>query len=136
MVQHYLLKDEVLIVFFFETIQFEIKVKRTDRFHGRFVLWVMQLRHIRVLQSSVDRDSLVGVEGQHLTEQVNGIGVSSFEHCIEILALSSGKRLNEFFVFSDLNFVDEIVLRVSDEVSDNLDLFFLGGRREEGLASD
>lgn len=106
MVEHDLLIDQVLVVFFLQTVYLEVKVKYFNKVCCWLVVREVELAHVRMGQSFVNGDPLQWVEGQHPFDQVNRFCIGSFEDCVEVLSLSPGQFLDELFVLGKSNLFD------------------------------
>ncbi len=56
----------------------------------RLLIWVVELRNIRMLKSLLSSESLTWVELEKVFQQVDGVIRGSWEHVSELLWLGSG----------------------------------------------
>lgn len=107
MVQHDFFVHEILEVILTQRILLEVKVVRTHRRRRRLVIWEMQLRQVRVLQSILDADAVIRIVGQHLLQQVNCVVIRSFEKLFEVFAVTLRQLLDEVAILLIFDFGDE-----------------------------
>jgi hypothetical protein len=81
--------------------------------------------HIRVLKGLLDGNSFQRVEDQELLQEVNGLCTCSLEQLGEVFGLPLRQTLDELLVFGESDLLNKVLVRVSDQFSDQLDLFLL-----------
>lgn len=84
----------------------------------------------------LDGDALVGVVRQHLLDEVNGLRVGALKQLIKVLPFALRQAHHEFFVLAIFDFVDQLLVRVAEQVIDLLHLLVLILRRQEGFARE
>lgn len=137
MVKFYLIVDEFLVLVDLQTEKFKVEVKVWNRVASWLIIWIVQSLHVWVFKGLLNCDPLSWVEGQHLLDQVNSLGIAvPLEEILEVFTLLCRERLHELAIVQVLNLVDQILGRLSNQVSDHhhLLLLVLGG--QQWLASD
>mmetsp|Transcript_17459 Transcript_17459/g.23554 ORF Transcript_17459/g.23554 Transcript_17459/m.23554 type:complete len:332 (+) Transcript_17459:378-1373(+) len=135
MVKLDLLENEFLVLGNLEAEQLEVKVEVAHWVTSRLIILEVQTLHIGVLKSLIDGDSAVGVEREHLLNQVDGLVIGAPEQLIEVFAAVIRQLAHESSIVRILDLVDERWLGLANQVSDHHHLFLLSLRGKQGLAA-
>lgn len=113
MIQHDLVKHEVLEVLLAQRVLLEVKIECRNGVGCRLVLRIMQLLEVGMLQSLLHGDPVIGIVREHLLQQVDGIGIGTLEQLIEVTALALRQLLYEILVLLVFDLIDELLTRVA-----------------------
>jgi len=94
----------------------------------------MQRRKEWVSKCLVHSDALLMVEKKHLADEVDPVNIRPLEELGEVLALSLGQAVHEFFVVGLDNLVNHSLLAVAEQVVDFFHLFVLALSGQQRLA--
>lgn len=135
-VKHDLLVHEVLEVLLGQRVLLEVEVKGGHRLRRRLIVRVVQLLQVRVLEGLLNSDTVIGVVGEHLLQQIDGVGVSALEQLVEVFALALGQLSDEVLVLLVLNLAHQFSRRVAQQFRDHVQLVLLRACRKERLPED
>lgn len=102
-VEHDLLVHEVLEVLLGQRVLLEVEVKGGHGLRRRLIVRVVQLLQVRVLEGLFHGNAVIRVVGQHLLQQVDGVGVATLEQLVEVFALALRQLSYEVLVLLVLN---------------------------------
>ena len=88
MIEHNLLIDKIFEIIFTQRELFKVEIVSTHCISRRLIVREVQLLEVRMLKGLLDGDSFLRVVSEHLFEEVDGVGVGSFENLGEIFWFS------------------------------------------------
>jgi len=87
-----------------------------------------------VRQGLINRDSAIGVEGEHFLDKVDGLLICASEQFVEVLPTVVRQLSHERTIVRILYLIDKCVLRLTNQVCDHHHLFLLGLGGKQRLA--
>lgn len=129
--------DQFLVFRDFETIKFKIEIEVSDSITCGLIVDEVELLHVWMGKCLLNRDSLGGVKGEHLLDEVDGLRVlSALEELGKVLAPLVGELLHEGSVVDVFNLLDQVGVWLTNEVRNHHHLFLLILSWKKWLPSD